>query len=399
MALITSIDCVLPRPDIAELASDLKTEFSQRLLGGAPVVPMSSEEVLAFVMAGTVNLMHGFVTQALKENDPRTMCCDNLVTYGAIHGINLRAATRAKGYAALTGTPGAPISRNLRLVGESSREYKLDPAVLFNPTSIDANGGAAVRITAVLPGPEFNLPIGSPLTTTTTFPGINMEATVVGSGLTGGTADETCEELRTRIVNGEMSGVVTTNLAWYLQQSMTFPGITRVCTDECEACCDPSFIRLYPFFEGVYGDIDTPPYGVPPGDVLCIMTDWMFGPVPGKGEGLAPVGMGGVYAVASPVKVNIAISCYDGCIGGEDRVREAMTQYIHDNYCVGSKLCVEQIRAAVLRAVGVDACLAPPAITVERYSRTDCGYIYLNCGDFPVMGDITMTTGLIAGPC
>src|SRR5882672_3926778 len=83
MAIITSIDCVLPRPDIGTLAQNLKTELSQRLLGGAPVLPMSAEDVLSYVMAGTINLMHGFVTQALKENDPATMCCDNLITYGA----------------------------------------------------------------------------------------------------------------------------------------------------------------------------------------------------------------------------------------------------------------------------------------------------------------------------
>ena len=400
MAIITSIDCVLPRPDIAELQQDLKTELSQRMLGGTPVLPMSAEDILAFVMAGTVNLMHGYVTQALKENNPATMCCDNLVTYGAMHGVNLRAATRAKGYAALTGTPGAPIANSMRFVGESSREYKLDPAVVFNPKVLNAGGGAMVRISAVLAGPEFNLPIGSLLTITTTYPGIDMEATVVGSGLTGGTANETCEELRTRIVNSEMSGVVTTNLAWYLQQSATFPGVTRVCSDECEACCDPSFIRLYPFYEGVYGDIDTPPYGVPPGDVLCVMTEWMFGPAPGKGEGLAPVGMQGVYAAASPVKVHIAISCYTGCVGAEDQVRAIMTQYIHDTYCVGSKMCIEQIRAAVMRAVGVDACLAPPTITVERYARQDCGFIYLNCGDFPVLGNLTIAVGTpITAPC
>src|SRR5262245_20259211 len=103
MAIVTTIDCTLPRPDITTLQQDIKTELSKRLLGGAPVLPMSAEDVLSFVMAGTVNLMHGFVTQALKENDPATMCCDNLVTYGATHGIDLRASTRAKGYIAITG--------------------------------------------------------------------------------------------------------------------------------------------------------------------------------------------------------------------------------------------------------------------------------------------------------
>src|SRR5262245_13042499 len=114
MTVITSIDCVLPRPDIATLQQQVATELSKRLHGGAPVLPLSAEDVLSFVMAGTANLMHGFVTQALRENDPTTMCCDNLVVYGARRGYNLRGATRSKGYVAITGTPNSPISATIR---------------------------------------------------------------------------------------------------------------------------------------------------------------------------------------------------------------------------------------------------------------------------------------------
>src|SRR5262249_51174911 len=196
MALVTDITCVLPRPSIAELHDQLTVEFSKRLLGGAPVLPMTTEDVLAFVMAGTTNLMHGFVSQALRENDPQTMCCDNLVRYSARHGINMRAATRAKGYVAITGDPHAPIPSNFRFVGAASREYKLDPGVTFNPTMLDSNGRAALRIVANIGGGEFNLPPGTPLTVSTTTPGIDMDAIVIGNGLIGGTNNETCDQLR-----------------------------------------------------------------------------------------------------------------------------------------------------------------------------------------------------------
>src|SRR5262245_2548387 len=255
MTVITSIDCVLPRPDIAELHDQLTTELSQRLLGGAPVIPMSAEDVLSFVMAGTVNLMHGFVTQALRENDPASMCCDNLVRYAALHGIDMLAATRSKGYVAISGTPGAAISANIRFVGESSREYKLEPGVFFNPTALDSAGVAVLRVVAVVGGAAYDLPAGSPLTVATTLPGINSAAIVIGSGLRGGSDNETCEQLRARVLAAEAAGAVSTNLAWYVQQAMTYPGVTRVCTEECDTCCDPSVIVLYPFFEGVYGDV------------------------------------------------------------------------------------------------------------------------------------------------
>src|SRR4051794_35278514 len=209
MALITDISCTIPRPDITALYSELVAEFSTRLLGGAPVIPGSSESVLSAVMAGSINLAHGFVTQALKENDPATMCCDSLVRYGALRGFDLLGATRAKGYIALTGTPGATIPDNLRVTGGSAREYKLDPAVTFNPSLIDSTGAAVVRVVGSLAGEIYNLPAGSALVVATTTPGIDIEATVVGNGLTGGTSEETCEHLRARILASERAFAIT----------------------------------------------------------------------------------------------------------------------------------------------------------------------------------------------
>src|SRR5262245_3525802 len=198
MAIAPDLGCRIPRPDIAQLSEAVRVEFSKRLLGGAPVLPLSTEDILAFVMAGTVNLMHGFVSQALRETDPATMCCDSLVVYAARHGINLLGATRAKGYVALTGEPNALIPLNLRLIGMASREYKLDPAVTWNPVHLDASGGAVVRVVSALPGNIFNLPTGSALTVGTSAPGIDIDATVVGNGLFGASDAETCDQLRDR---------------------------------------------------------------------------------------------------------------------------------------------------------------------------------------------------------
>jgi hypothetical protein len=151
MAVNTDITCVLPRPDIAELHEMVSTELSKRMLGGAPVLPLSSEDILAFIMAGTVNLMHGMVTQSLKEQDPQFMCCDNLVRYAARRGIDLLGDTRAKGYVAITGEPDAPIPGVLRFVGPSSREYKLDLGVTFNPVHLTSTGGAVLRVVSIRP--------------------------------------------------------------------------------------------------------------------------------------------------------------------------------------------------------------------------------------------------------
>ena len=392
MAIVTSIECTLPRPDIGELQAAIATELSKRLLGGAPTLPMSTEDVLAFVMAGAVNIMHGFVTQALKENNPASMCCDNLVIYGATHGVNLQATTRAKGYVAITGSPGAAIPGSLRFVGESSREYKLDPGVTFNPTTLDDNGNAVVRVVSALGGAAFNLPAGSALIVSTTFPGIDINGTVVGNGITNGTDNEDCNSLRVRIIAAEQAGVIATNQKWYLQQTARYPGITRVCADECEGCCDPQKVDLYPFMEGVYGDSATAPYGVPPCGVLDEMNDWMWGARIGMGEGLAPVGITGRYHKAIPTQIKVVAHCFRGCPEGvHDRMAAALRAYLRGAYCVGSKICKEHIRAEATRAAGVDRCFSD--ITLEHDGsarREDANYLYLDCAHFPVLEDVEL---------
>jgi len=394
MPVMTDITCVLPRPSIAELHDDISTELSRRLLGGAPVLPMTTEDVLAFVMAGTVNLMHGWVTQALKENDAATMCCDNLIRYAARIGINLRGATRAKGYVSISGTPAAPIPPNIRFVGASSREYKLDPGVTFNPTLLDSTGRAVLRIVAALPGGEFNLGVGSPLTVATTLPGIDPEGLVIGNGMIGGTSNETCDMLRARVLAAESSMILSTNEKWYITETLRYPGVTRACTDECEGCCDPTYLVIYPFFEGVYGDAVTAPYGVPPGEVIDEMNWWMWGRNVGKGEGLAPVGVQGTYRCGAPVKINVTGYCFRGCDDiAIDRIIKALNTYIRIMYCVGSPICREHLRAAVYGAVG-DPCFSTVTFTFdppEAVRRQDDAYIVLECGVFPVLGEVVVT--------
>jgi hypothetical protein len=394
MAIITDISCVLPRPDISQLQAAISTELSQRLLGGAPVVPMSTEDILSFVLAGAASTMHGFVTQALKENNPVTMCCDNLVVYGATHGIDLHAATRAKGYVAITGDPGASISGSIRFIAPEGQEYKLDPGVTFNPMVLDANGDAVLRVVSVTGGSGYDIPAGTNMIVTTTYPGIDIDATVVG-GINGGSDNESCDSLRARIVASEQAGVISTNLAWYLQQSSRYPGVSRVCTDECEGCCDPTHITLYPFMEGVYGDSITAPYGVPPGDVLCAMQEWMFGHHAGKGEGLAPVGITGNYYAAVPTFITVVPHCFRGCpVGARDRIIKALQVFFRSVYCVGSKLCKEQIRAEALKAAGPDQCFSN--VTFEHdgsLRREDAAYLVLDCAHFPVLQDVRMEGG------
>jgi len=229
------------------------------------------------------------------------------------------------------------------------------------------------------------------LTVSTTIPNIDIDATVVGNGLTGGTDDEDCESLRSRVVAAEQRYVTVVNEEWFLQQTMTYPGVTRACTDACRGCCDPSFIAIYVFMEGVYGDATTAPYGVPPCEVLDEMSAWMFGAEPGRGQGLAPLGIRGRYQQAMPVVLDVAGSCFRGCAAGaNNRVAAALWTFIRGNLCVGSSVCKEQLRAIAIDALGAPTnCLSNLTFTFsEGIAFEDEAFVYLDCGRFLVLGAV-----------
>lgn len=372
-----SLDCTIPRPSIEELQQTAKTEISTRMLGGAPVLPMSNEDVLSFIMAGTVNLMHGYVAQGLKESDPKDMCCDNLVIYAARRGLFLQGAERARGVVVITGTPGAVIPPNIRFVDDQSQEYKLDLSYVTNPVVMGPGGSAALFIAASGGGIRYNQAGGTTLITSTTTPGINVEATVSSAGIIGGADDETCDQLRARVLQSERTGAVSTNATWLMSQTLRWPGVSRACTDECESCCEQGLV-LYPFFDGAYED------GIPPASVIEAMNLWMFGPARTHGEGIAPIGLLGEYRAAIPTLLTVYVDCTVGCSDdAAGAIFDAVNAVIRDETCVGSRVCIDHLRRAVSNALGTGTC--PKGITFQfdgTLLHNDGMFAYLNCGHY-----------------
>jgi hypothetical protein len=95
--------------------------------------------------------------------------------------------------------------------------------------------------------------------------------------------------------------------------------------------------------------------------------------------------------------VDISASCYSECPGETPQsVVDAVAAYIRNTYCVGSAICKEQLRAAVMRAIGPDACPSMVALDFDdTISREDEGFAYLMCGHFLVLGDVTITSSVV----
>jgi len=371
--------CLPDREDVGEMRNRIATEMSTRLFGGAPILPGSNEDVVAFLMAGVLYEAHSLTEAAYRETDPRCMCCDSLFEFAARRGIYRQPAAPAKGYVRLTGTPGAAITYPLSFTDAAGRQYQTDATFTAAPTALDASGEAVVRIEALVPGEDGNKDAGETLTIGSPPPGINSTADVIGTGLTGGAAEEDCESLRERVLARLRNGAVSANVNWIIERIREWPGVTRVCASTCD-CLVPSF---YVFMDGTYG-----PYGVPPLPVLNEIEDYIFGNPQGAGLGLAPVGAKGRLVQAQPESVTINIHGLSPLTPViQDAVQTAINDVFSRMVCPGGCMCLKWIDDVLASVEGVQ-CYERVEVVPGTNSQINGTDLCMDCDYFPVVGAI-----------
>lgn len=424
-------NCLIPRPDVKVIADRIRAQLSLKMLNGAPVLPMSNEDVIAGVLAGVYYEMYGVIDQQFSKVDPLNACCSDLYDQAARKGVFPANAKRSVGYAALVGTPGTAIPNTLEISGAGDLNFKYDTTLASNPTVLNGDGEATIRIRSLLAGLNQNLAGTQTLTTSTVVAGINSDVTLLEPGATGGSDIEECEAFRARYISILRRGPITTNVAWVQSQFYGWPGVTRVCIvrgaanlladPECgnvcsDVCSDDSFI-VFPFFDDVYGGVC---YGVPPQSLVDEMQTWFFGSVPGGGLGIAPIGMRGVVRKAQRLMVDISFYGVSGyAAAASDRINAEISRVLL-SICPGGVLCKADIDAAISRVLGTGNCYndatygfrlpLPQSCESDGTSyvalslnEAPCGVppssdpeclnkVQLPCGYFPVLGILTLDT-------
>ena len=372
--------CEVPRYNPGELASIIKNELSARLLNGAPVIPLSTEDVISSVFAGAAFEVGGIANKILDESDPESQCCDNLIKWAGRRGIYLMSAERSRGFVTVTGTPDIAIPNNVVFMA-GSKEYELDPT-FDNPIVIGSSGESVVKVVSVNPGSEYNIAVGTQMVIGTSILGIDSNA-LATSEIMGGTEAEDCEAMRSRILDMRKRGVVSVNEKWFEAETYKYPGVTKVCIDRCN-CCDSGWVVIYPFFGNTFK-----PYGVPPSNILEDMTKWMFGVKNGAGEGKAPIGVKGYYSCATPTFVNITVHGIASLSEAlKLSIRTALDAWYLKNSCPGAELCKKDIED-VIKPYLAGTCYTSVTYSLDGLAATqDAANVYFECGYFPVAGTV-----------
>lgn len=382
-------DCI-NRPTVEEIRDGINAEFSANLLGGKPVLPNSTPDIVANIIAGVHFEVWGDLAKAYSQFFIPSMCCDTLYTFAASIGINPKAPAKAAGFVKIKGIAGAAIPAALEVVSPASQEYQL-AADYPNPSVFGADGYAVVYVRAILAGAAGNLVAPAALVTSAAYPNTDSPVELMADGITGGAEEETCDELRARLLAQRRKACVAGNLAFYEQAIRSYPGVTRVCFSgcACQQCCDSALITAYPFMDNVYPATR----GVPPKAVADAIARYVFGHPMGAGKGLAPIGAYGQMLCAQPCPVDVHVR---GVKPITPRSREliaaAITEYFASRSCVGETLCVSDLQATIAAALP-SHCFASIELVGDCVETVDFGRsVKIGCGQFPVLQSVVMNS-------
>lgn len=178
-------------------------------------------DVMATVFAGAVHMLHGHLVWISQQLFADTAEDLYLVRIASIYGITKTAATFATGNIDATGTNTTIIPTGTVWVRDDGATYT---------STADATitlGTASVPVIADDAGNDGNLDSGETLSLESPIAGVDADATVDSNGISGGTDQETTEELRARLLQRLRTPPTGGSDQDYIAWALSIAGVTR----------------------------------------------------------------------------------------------------------------------------------------------------------------------------
>lgn len=213
------------RPDLPTLINRAQADMDSRL-AGSPYLRRRLMAVVARMEGGVAHGLYGYLDWLALQIMPDTAEVEHLNRWATIWGIHRKAATRAGGYASLSGQSGSLMPSGL-FIPAGTLLQSMDGVhyVVLADTPLK-NGTALVPLEAVISGFAGNVLAGAPLQLTAPLPGVNAQGVTV-DGLSGGADEETDAALRVRLlarIRTQPSGGAAQD---YVTWALSVPGVTR----------------------------------------------------------------------------------------------------------------------------------------------------------------------------
>lgn len=214
------------RPSLQALIERAASDIEARLPGTDARLRRSNLNVLARVHAGGLHGLYGYLAYMALQVMPDTAEAAYLERWASIWGVLRLPAAYAEGDVKVFGAEGAVLPAGAVLQRADGTQY-----ITTSDATILA-GFAVVHVEASAPGTGGNADPGVQLVQTQPVAGIDSDAEVQPSGISGGTEAENDGALRGRLLSRIQAPPHGGNAADYVGWAREVPGVTR-------AWCDP----------------------------------------------------------------------------------------------------------------------------------------------------------------
>jgi len=319
------------RPSLAEIQERVRTDIRSRLPNAQPELRRSLLGVLADTEAGGIHGLYGYLDYLSKQIFPDTADNDYLLRWASIWGVDRSPAVAASGNVSVSGVSGSQVVSGSVLSGQQGIEY-----ITLTTLIMDGSGTGLVGVEARTAGAAGNLDEGAVLSFVSPVQGVDGQVDVAAGGLTGGTDQQSIEQLRTELLNRirqpphggaeadyvgwALAGHPDITRAWVYPNELDPGTVTvRVVTDDL-----PSLIPSQSILDSVQSYIDSPrPVQVP------------------------------TYVVApTAIPLDLSISLMPDSSEVRARVEAAVKDWLSRNAAPGSTIYLSELSGVIYVAAG-----------------------------------------------
>lgn len=345
------------RPKIKEIIARVENDYESRL-GISEPARVSFVKAQARAFAGAAHGLYGYLDFIAKQAIPDTAEDEYLERWASNWKITRQPATFAAGEVQFSGSDSSVIPAGSVLQTSSGIQFTTDEDATI------ASGTATVAVTATQAGASGNVTTGTTISLQSPIIGVTSAATVQAPGITGGSDQESNDNLRSRLIarlqNPPQGGSAADYERWTLA---AHPDVTRVWVVGRELGAGTVTVRF------VTDDADTGL--IPTQTVIDAVTEYI--------QLRRPVAAD-VYVVApAQHTVNMSITL----VPNTQVVRDAVTAELKDLFRregePGGQILLSRINEAISISEGEqDHTLTVPSANVQA-----------DPGAIPVLGTIT----------
>lgn len=204
-----------------QLRDDWDAEIIANFPDGKPTLLVSFFRVLGRAYALLVHGLYLFLSKIADQIFVTCASAEYLDRHGSEYGVNRKPAEAATGNIDATGTNGTNISTGTQFQSEAGIFYEVTAGATI------AAGTASLPVRSLTFGSTTNQSIGTVLTLVNPIAGVDSNATVDGSALTGGADREADDAFRQRILFKKRNPIQCGAPSDYVQWGLQVADVTR----------------------------------------------------------------------------------------------------------------------------------------------------------------------------